>query len=85
MESRVRFQAMDLPTADESTLHILAAVAQKEATAIYTRTREALRAKKSRGFELGTPANLTAAAREKGSAAMQQNAKENVRTGRPAN
>ncbi|RZK22606.1 MAG: recombinase family protein, partial [Hymenobacter sp.] len=31
MESRVRFQAVDLPAADEFTLHILAAVAQKEA------------------------------------------------------
>lgn len=78
MESRVRFQAVDLPTADEFTLHILAAVAQKEATAISTRTREALKAKKSRGFELGTPANLTAAAREKGSVTVQRNAKENV-------
>jgi DNA invertase Pin-like site-specific DNA recombinase len=78
MESRVRFQAVDLPTADEFTLHILAAVAQKEATAISTRTREALKAKKSRGFELGTPANLTDAAREKGLAAVQRNAKDNV-------
>ena len=34
MESRVRFQAVDLPAADEFTLHILAAVAQKEASAI---------------------------------------------------
>jgi DNA invertase Pin-like site-specific DNA recombinase len=29
MESRVRFQAVDLPAADEFTLHIMAAVAQK--------------------------------------------------------
>lgn len=78
MESRVRFQAVDLPTADEFTLHILAAVAQKEATAISTRTREALTAKKSWGFMLGTPSNLTPAAREKGSEAVQRNAKENV-------
>jgi len=46
MESRVRFQAVDLPAADEFTLHILAAVAQKEASAISSRTREALAAKK---------------------------------------
>ncbi|OUJ67997.1 recombinase family protein, partial [Hymenobacter crusticola] len=38
MESHVRFKAVDLPAADEFTLHILAAVAQKEATAIATRT-----------------------------------------------
>lgn len=34
MESHVRFQAVDLPAADEFTLHIMAAVAQKEASAI---------------------------------------------------
>ncbi|TDN37251.1 recombinase family protein [Hymenobacter sp. UV11] len=30
MDSRVRFQAVDLPAPDEFTLHVLAAVAQKE-------------------------------------------------------
>jgi DNA invertase Pin-like site-specific DNA recombinase len=48
MESRVRFQAVDLPAADEFTLHILAAVAQKETSAISSRTRDALAAKKAR-------------------------------------
>ena len=79
MESRVRFQAVDLPAADEFTLHILAAVAQKEAAAISSRTREALAAKKARGFTLGTPANLTPAARALGLAARQANARANVR------
>jgi DNA invertase Pin-like site-specific DNA recombinase len=78
MESRVRFQAVDLPAADEFTLHILAAVAQKEATAISTRTRDALAAKKARGFKLGTPANLTREAREKALASLQYNARNNV-------
>ena len=78
MESRVRFQAVDLPAADEFTLHILAAVAQKEATAISTRTRDALSAKKARGFRLGTPANLTADARAKALAALQANAQANL-------
>ena len=78
MESRVRFQAVDLPAADESTLHILAAVAQKEAAAISSRTREALAAKKARGAVLGTPANLTPAARAKGLVARQANAQANV-------
>jgi DNA invertase Pin-like site-specific DNA recombinase len=59
MESRVRFQAMDLPAAHEVTRHILAAVTQKEASAISVRTRDALAAKKARGIVLGTPANLT--------------------------
>ena len=78
MESRVRFQAVDLPAADEFTLHILGAVAQKEATAISIRTRDALAAKKARGFRLGTPANLTAAARTNALAALQANARDNI-------
>lgn len=78
MESRVRFQAVDLPAADEFTLHIMAAVAQKEASAIATRTRDALAAKKARGAQLGTPANLTQAAREKSWAVMTLNAQANL-------
>jgi DNA invertase Pin-like site-specific DNA recombinase len=78
MESRVRFQAVDLPAADEFTLHILAAVAQKEASTISSRTRDALAAKKARGFTLGTPANLTDEAKLKGLAARQANAQTNV-------
>lgn len=66
MESRVRFKAVDLPAAHEFTIHVLGAVAEKEATAISTRTKDALAAKKARGFELGTPANLTIEARAKG-------------------
>jgi DNA invertase Pin-like site-specific DNA recombinase len=78
MESRVRFQAVDLPAADEFTLHIMAAVAQKEASAISTPTRDALAAKKARGAQLGAPANLTQAAREKSWAAMTHNAQINL-------
>ena len=78
MESHVRFKAVDLPAADEFTLHILAAVAQKEATAISTRTKDALAAKKVRGFQLGTPANLTAEAREKSWVSLQRNAQTNL-------
>ncbi|QKG54966.1 recombinase family protein [Hymenobacter sp. BRD67] len=78
MESRVRFQAVDLPAADEFTLHVMAAVAQKEASAISTRTRDALAVKKARGAQLGTPANLTQAAREKSWVAMTQNARANL-------
>jgi DNA invertase Pin-like site-specific DNA recombinase len=74
MESRVRFQAVDVPAADEFTLHILAAVAQQEASAISSRTRNALAAKKACGFILGTPANLTDNAKLKGLAACQSNA-----------
>jgi DNA invertase Pin-like site-specific DNA recombinase len=78
IESRVRFQAVDLLAADEFTLHILAAVAQKEASAISSRTRDALAAKKAPGFILGTPANLTDEAKLKGLVARQANAQTNV-------
>ena len=78
MESHVRFKAVDLPAADEFTLHILAAVAQKEATAISTRTKDALAAMKARGRQLGTPANLTAAAREKSWVSLKHNAQTNL-------
>jgi hypothetical protein len=83
LESRVRFQAVDLPAADEFTLHILAAVAQKEASAISSRTRDELAAKKARGFTLGTPANLTEEAKQKSLVARQTNAQTNVNIGRP--
>ena len=78
MESRVRFQDVDLPAADEFTLHIMAAVAQKEASAIFTCTLDALAAKKARGAQLGTSANLTQTAREKSWVATTQNAQVNL-------
>ncbi len=51
----------------------MVAVAQKEASAISTHTRDALAAKKARGAQLGMPANLTQAAREKLWGAMREN------------
>ena len=78
MESRVRFKAVDVPQADEFTIHILAAVAQREAEAISQRTCAALAAKKARGFQLGTPRNLTDQARARSIEVRQRNAKEQV-------
>ncbi len=66
MESRVRFTAVDLPEVDSLTVHILAAVAEKEARMISTRTKDALTAAKARGVKLGTPENLTLEARRRG-------------------
>jgi DNA invertase Pin-like site-specific DNA recombinase len=43
----------------------MATVAQREASAIFTRTRDALAAKKAQGMQLGNPANLIQEAREK--------------------
>lgn len=69
MESGVKFVACDMPTINELTLHILAAVAQAEAGMISQRTKAALAAAKARGVTLGSPDNLTPEARETGAAA----------------
>jgi DNA invertase Pin-like site-specific DNA recombinase len=55
MDSNVEFIAADNPHANRLTVHILAAVAEHERTAISERTRAALQAAKHRGGELGGP------------------------------
>jgi DNA invertase Pin-like site-specific DNA recombinase len=54
MESKVDFVACDNPHADRFTIHILAAVAEKEAKDISDRTKAALAAYKARGGKLGS-------------------------------
>lgn len=78
MEERVRFKACDIPNADEFTINILAAVAQKGAKDISDSTKRGLSAKKARGFTLGKPENFTAASRALGRAVVQRNAQEAV-------
>ena len=53
MEAGVAFQAVDLPNANNLTVHIMAAMAEYEAKAISERTRVALAAAKARGTKLG--------------------------------
>src|SRR5918995_1743805 len=53
MESGVEFTAVDFPQANRLTVHILAAVAEHEAKAISTRTKDALAAARARGTRLG--------------------------------
>lgn len=55
MESRVKFVCCDMPEADEFTIHIFAALAQKERKMISERTKNALEAAKKRGVKLGNP------------------------------
>ena len=53
MEAGVRFVAVDLPQANELTVHIMASMAEYEAKAISQRTKAALAAAKARGKALG--------------------------------
>ncbi|WP_022826292.1 recombinase family protein [Hymenobacter norwichensis] len=78
MEEKVRFKACDIPHADEFTINILAAVAQKAAKDISDSTKRGLAAKKARGFTLGNPENFTDVSRAMGRAVVKQNAVEAV-------
>ena len=55
MESGVEFAAVDMPSANKLTVHILAAVAEHEREMISDRTKAALAAAKVRGVTLGRP------------------------------
>lgn len=78
MAEKVRFKACDIPTADEFTIHIMAAVAQKAAKDISDSTKRGLSAKKARGFTLGHVANFSEDSRALGRLAVQHNAQEAV-------
>lgn len=58
LESDVDIVFCDFPQANKMVLHILAAISQYEAELIATRTKQALAAKKQRGFTLGNPEHL---------------------------
>lgn len=80
MESGVRFVAVDMPEADNLTIHVMAAVAEREAQLISARTKAALAARKARGLKLGKPENLTVEARLLGAAASKSRAIADMRT-----
>jgi DNA invertase Pin-like site-specific DNA recombinase len=77
LEERVKFIACDLPDANDLTIGIMALLAQQEAKWISERTKAALQEKKKQGFKLGTPANLTNEARQKGAMVRKLTAKAN--------
>ena len=58
LESDVEIVFCDFPQANKMMIHIVSAIAQYEAELTATRTKQALQAKKCRGFTLGNPEHL---------------------------
>ena len=71
-DAGVDFVCCDMPDANTLTVGLFAVLAQHERETISKRTKEALTAKKARGAALGTPANLTADARQRSLAVRRQ-------------
>jgi DNA invertase Pin-like site-specific DNA recombinase len=75
-DSGVQFACCDMPDANTLTVGLFAVIAQHERETISQRTKDALKAKKARGAQLGTPANLTEEVRQLGLTTRQRNARE---------
>jgi len=73
MDSKVEFVAVDLPTANRLTLHIMAAFAEHEREMISARTKAALAVRKAQGVKMGNRTNL-AEAQAKGTATVKRDA-----------
>ena len=79
MDAGIEFVAVDMPTANNFTIHIFSALAEQEAKLISSRTKNALAELRSSGVALGTPKNLDNAARAKGVQKIRENATNNDR------
>lgn len=78
MDAKVKFKCCDMPEADNFTIHIFAALAQKEREQISNRTKVALQALKERGVKLGKPENFTNEGRKMANKAVSDKAKANT-------
>ncbi|MFD1602998.1 recombinase family protein [Flavobacterium artemisiae] len=79
MDAGIDFLAVDMPSANNFTIHIFSALAEQEAKLISSRTRVALAELKKKGTILGNPNNLNDNARAKGIAKIKENAISNDR------
>jgi DNA invertase Pin-like site-specific DNA recombinase len=79
MDAGIEFVAVDMPTANNFTIHIFSALAEQEAKLISSRTKNALAELRTSGVALGTPKNLDNAARAKGVQKIRENATNNDR------
>lgn len=75
-DSGVEFVCADMPEANTLSIGIFATMAQYERELISERTKAALAAKKAQGYRLGTPSNLTAAARETSKQVRKEKARQ---------
>jgi DNA invertase Pin-like site-specific DNA recombinase len=73
-DNAIQFQALDIPEANTLTIGIFATIAQHERELISQRTKDALKALKARGVQLGKPENLTSEARRKALEKIRYNA-----------
>jgi DNA invertase Pin-like site-specific DNA recombinase len=83
-DAGVDFVCCDMPAANTLTVGIFAVLAQHERELISQRTKAAPAAKQAQGTQLGTPANLTPAATQKGRDHNQANAHANEHNERAA-
>tara|TARA_R110002096_G_scaffold398461_1_gene594600 strand:- start:358 stop:1002 length:645 start_codon:yes stop_codon:yes gene_type:complete len=75
MDSKVKFKAVDMPDANELTVHIMSAIAQHEAKVISKRVKEGLAQSTKK---LGNPQNLTDEAKARGLESIRHKAKHNA-------
>lgn len=79
MDAGIEFLAVDMPFANNFTIHIFSALAEQEAQLISSRTKQSLAELKKKGIKLGNPNNLTNEARSKGLETIKRNALNNDR------